>query len=416
MAIRRGFAKVKEAKESSGKGGGGDGLRFMLKDGGTAIVRFYGDFESQQDPVVGVTHYVRRLPPGKQYHNCTDNLPEGADNPGCVFDHLIAQGDKGVKKQQRAYFFLKDLRKVHKLEGEVRILKPGIPVVPGRTYKNDDYITTKYPPCYAPKRVCPYCSQGNVAQIEGWRHWELAVQYADQLLNQQSAIREMCKSCAGRDEEGNGTIQVVRYLCGNQEVTWADGSTSPCGQPIDYDPARGQPVASCSTCNQTLPPLEEIACANCDAPARCDLQDFLFKVTRTGGGTDTTYNFEPVQQKSPTEEDIAEAASKRPDFEAMLQPEAPELQAAHLGIPSPFHTPGHGATQYGGVGPARPGGPPQQRPGGLPHAAPQAAAPQIRKLGIKTNGSAPAPPKLGPPKLRATAPVQEEEVDYGSYE
>ena len=400
MAIRRGFAKVKEAKESGGRGSGDAGLRFIVKDGEAAIVRFYGDFESQNDPVVAVTHYVRRLPMGKQYHNCTDNLPDGSTNPGCVFCHLIGQGDKGVKKQQRAYFWVKDLRKQHKLDSEVRILKPGVPLVPGKQYKPDDYTSTKYPFCSAPKRVCTYCTQGNPPLINGYRYWELAVQYADQLLNQQSAIRDICQ-CGARDEEGNGTIQVTQYLCGN------------CQQPVNYNPAAGHPVAQCAGCKHTVAPLEEIACTTCENPTRCDLQDFLFKVTRTGGGTDTTYNFEAVQQKSPTEEDLKEANDKRPDFEAMVQPEAPELQAAQLGIPSPFHTPGHGATPYGG---AKPGGVPQRRPDVA--SPPPAAGP--RKLTV--NGQPSGPPKLngGIRKLIAprklTAAPQAEEVDFSSYE
>lgn len=382
MPIRRGFAKVKEAKETGGRGGNFS-LRFALKDGESAMVRFYGDFENQLAPVVGVQHYVHRLAQGHQYHYCTDNLPEGADNQGCVFCHMQNQGDKGIKKQQRAFFWLKDYRKVHKLDQEVKILKPGIPRIPGRQYAASDYVTTKYPPCTAPKSPCAYCKQGNKAEINGYREWELAVQYADQLVSQQASIRDYCK-CGGRTEDNSGTIQVSRYLCGYLDE---DGNMA-CGEEVDFDPNRGHPVAQCGSCGQTTAPLEEISCSTCDSPMRCDLQDFVFKVTRTGEKMDTTYNFEAVQQKTPSEEDLKEAFEKMPDFEAKLQPEAPELQAAALGVPSPFQTPGHGAQGYA------------RRPG----AAPAAAGP--RKLGINTGG----PQKLG----RATPPPEpeEEEIDY----
>lgn len=383
MALQRGFAKVKEIKEQGGKGGGG-GLRFMIGDGESAVVRFFGDFENQQDPLVGVTHYVRRLPTGKQYHNCTDNLPEDS-NTNCVFCHMISQGDKGIKKQNRAFLWLKDYRKVHKLENEVRILKPGVTFVPGRVNKADDYTSTKYPPCSAPKRVCSYCKQGNQAAVNGYRHWELAIMYADMLVSQQASIRDFCR-CGAKDEEGNGTIQVTRYLCSNPD----------CMEEVSFDPNQGRPVVQCGSCKQTLPPLEEISCSACDSPARCDLQDFLFKVTRTGSGTDTTYNFEPVQFKLPTQEELDEAMKDKPDFEAMLQPEPPELQASALGIPSPFHTPGHGARSYGAQ--------PQQ-------------APQ-RRLGVQTNGNAPARP-AGPPKLgagRVPKLVQQPVSDEVEYE
>lgn len=379
MALKRGFAKVKEIKEAGGKGSGG-GLRFRIGDGESAIVRFFGDFENQQDPIIGVNHYIRRLAIGSQYHNCTDNLPEGS-NQNCVFCHVMHQGDKGIKKQNRAFLWLKDLRKVHKLEQEVRVLKPGVVFRPGVANSDTDYTTTKYPPCSAPKRICAYCRQGSVPMANGFRSWELAVTYADMLVSQQTAIRDMCK-CGAKDEEGNGTIAVSRYLCSNPE----------CMSEVDFDPNQGRPVAGCGSCGQTLPPLEEITCANCDSPQRCDLQDFLFKVTRTGSGTDTTYNFEPVQFKPPSQEDIDESISSKPDFEALLQPEAPELQASKLGIPSPFHTAGHGAQTY-------------------------AAAP-ARRVSFGMAAPQPTPARLGPPKLMmprrlaAPQPVETSEVDY----
>jgi hypothetical protein len=333
MAIRRGFAKVKEAKENN-SGGNRSTLTFKLGDGESAHVRFYGDFENQMDPIVGVQHYVHRLPKGRQYHQCSDNLPDGDVSP-CVFCYAQNQGDKGIKKQNRAYFWLKDFRKVHKLDQEVRVLRPGVVRVPGKSYSDSDYTTTKYPPCVAPKAPCQYCKQGNKSEVNGYRVWELAVQYAEQLVSQQAAIRDYCK-CGARSEENGGTIQITRYLCGNPE----------CGEEVDFDPNRGHPVAKCVSCRQTHPPLEEIVCTACESPERCDLTDFVFKVTRSGGGTDTTYNFEAAQQKSPTKEDLEEAAKTRPDFDKMLRPEAPEMQASVLGIPNPYPTAGHGAGRY----------------------------------------------------------------------
>lgn len=410
MAIRRGLQKVKEIKETQSSGGGNHGLRFVIFAGETAIVRFYGDFEGQNMPILAVTHYGHHLPRGQQYHNCTSNL-ENSDVP-CVFCHVIDKmGNKDIKRQNRAYFWLKDFRKIHKLENEVQILKPGVPFVPGKRYAAEDYTKTKYVPCSAPKRICSYCNQGGPPQINGYRHWELANQYADMLVSQQAAIRDNCR-CGAKDEEGNGTIQVVQYICGNQNVQWADGSVSPCGQPVDFDPNQGRPVAFCGTCNQTLPPLEEIGCTHCENPERCDLQDFLFKVTRTGDKKDTVYNFEPLQFKPPTAEELAEAQAAEPNWEEMLAPEPPELQASYLGIPSPFHTPGHGAQEYTQAAPRpvaqRPTAPQAPRLGGPPTVPPRTVAPPVQRVQIGTPRlQAPkplTPPKLGAPKMLSAPP------------
>lgn len=344
MGLRRGLSAVHEMKEQQGSGQD-YANRVVIMPGETALLRLYGDFETDQDPIIGTVHYVKRLPKGQQYNNCSKN--NGDDNARCVFCYVReSEGnrkkDDGVGAQNRAYFHAEDYRKIHKLDQEVRILKPGVVWKAGVMNKPDDYKMTKYPPCLAPKRVCSFCQQGNVAKVGGYRYWELSVTYADQLVSQQNELRTFCK-CGARTENGEGTICVNQYLC------------SGCNSPVEFYPEQGKPVVYCSHCRQTLQPLEEISCSNpdCSGAQRCSLQDFFFRVTRNGEGTDTTYNFEPVHPcKPPSEEKLAEAAEHRPDFEKILSAEPPEMQAALLNIPVPpgFESIGHGAQQYNQAG------------------------------------------------------------------
>jgi hypothetical protein len=263
-----------------------------------------------------------------------------------------SKGDKGIGAGVRAYFQVKDFRKYHGLEQEVRVLKPGIELRPGKMPRAEDFVMTKYPSCRAPNRVCEFCRGGSEAKVSGFRHWELSTTYAEQLIGQQTSLRNFCK-CGAIDEDGvSGTIQVMQYLC------------SECNSPVEFYPERGIPLAGCAACGKSLPPLEEVACTACENPQRCDIPDFLFRVKRTGGGTDTAYNFEAILPcKLPSEEELAEAEKEKPDWEAMLAPLPPEMQASLLGLPnSPFQTPGHGASTYAAPAAKTPPRPAQQAP------------------------------------------------------
>lgn len=330
MGLQRGLAAVREAKQQS-EGRRGDARRFFIKGGETAVLRFFGNFEGGDDPVIGKMHYVKRLK-GAEYQACGENADEHA---GCVFCYLKENSkDKGISTSGRAYFSIKDYRKYHKFEQERRVLRPDFAFAPGRQPRPQDYLQTKYPWCQGGKRPCEFCKEGNDALVMGFRYWELATGYADMLVNQQATLRGYCL-CGARDEEGNGTIYTTQYLCAK------------CGEAVDFDPAQSV-VANCS-CGQTLCPNEEIACTGCEEPRRADLQDFLFRVSRIGDGQQTNYNFEPIHPvRPPSPEELEDWEKNKPDFVAICAPQASELQAATLGLPqSPFVTPGHGAKTYG---------------------------------------------------------------------
>lgn len=344
MAVRKGLRAVREAKEQMNRSGNNNPFTFRLQSGESAVVRFFGDFEGEEDPAICDRHYVKRFERVSNlqaYQWCGDN-----NGRKCVYCHVKDAGDKGVSKSPIANFFIYDKRKSHKFEDKQKIVKTGRKPRPGRPLTDQDYYYTKYPMCIGGKRPCHFCKQGNEARPIGFRHWPLATMFAEHVVALQETIREYCK-CGARDDSGEGTIVVRRYLCANPE----------CGVELDFNPDLGQGVALCAQrspggslvgCGQTLPPLEEIECTECDSPYRTDLQDWWVRVTRTGEKKTTGYNFETIPPCSPVDDDIYEEAVKRwPDWEKVTGGDPPEIQAQNLGIPNPFGgTSGHGSTGY----------------------------------------------------------------------
>ncbi len=391
MALARGLNAVRQAKTNNDKGRG-DARRFFLRGGETAVMRFWGNFEGEEDPIIAKKHYVKKLEKvGNAYHFCGQNADEHA---GCVFCHLRdAQKDKGISLSEVAFFVVKDYRKYHKMEADVRTLKAEYQFNPQRPPTEKDYITTKYPACTNGKRPCEFCKV-NQAQLQGFRYWELATGYADMLVSQQATLRGYCL-CGSRDDEGNGTIYVSQYLCGN------------CNAQVDFDPAQGKPVASCHACRHTVGPNEELACTGCEEPRRADLQDFLFRVTRIGDGQQTNYNFEPIHPvRPPTQEEIDEYTKFRPDFAELCAPDASEIQAAALGLTgSPFATPGHGAQEYRSQ-------PPVRAPSGSAAQGFQPAGRVAAAVPGRTGAPKPPAPTRGGFKVpKLSAPTV---VDYGT--
>ncbi len=372
MPLVRGLAKVRESKQESDNRKG-DARRFMINTGESRILRFFGNFENNEDPIMAAVHYVKRLPKGQQYQQCGKN---DDSHPGCVLCHL-QPSDKGIGwPNLRAYFWIRDYSKYHKMDAAVNVIKASYVQQVGKAPKPSDYYETKYPACTATRtRQCEWCKMGNTAIDNGFKYWELATKYADGLVSQQAALREYCL-CGARDEEGGHTLYVTQYLCSNPK----------CNAEVEFDPLSGNVVVACGHCRKTLTPTEVLACtAECGNPRRADLQDFLFKVTKTGDEQSTNYNFEPIHPvRPPTEEELAESNEKKPVWEDLVRPDPAEVQAKNLGLPeSPIKTPGHGATAYGGAKPAPgPSAAPQTR---VAPAAPKGppAAPAKKKFSFK---------------------------------
>jgi len=392
----RGMSAVRAAKDKMGGGGGGGKRIFTLADGEEALCRFFGDFEGDQDPVVKLDHFVKRLNGREKFNTCSHEFtPEGDETGECVFCYARdVLKDKGIGKSPRAGFFLKDYRFKHYLETPTRVLKPGYKVIPGKQLPATAYEETKYPFCSAPARPCRFCKEGNERKPAGYAPWKLALQYTEQLLDQQYSLRNFCQ-CGAMTDGGEGTISVANYHCGNPD----------CGAEVEFYPDEGQAVVQCQTCGEVLPPIEAIVCSACESAARADLQHFIFRVKRTGDGKSTSYNFTPVLPlQLPTDEELEEAEKYKPDWDEEFKVDSLDEQARRLGIPNPFVS--HAA-------PGRPAQPAGPRPAGavsygsVPARPAPVAAP---KIAVPAPGHAwqPRPPVKAPvaaPKIGAPKPL-----------
>lgn len=328
MALRRGFAAMREATEESkqrqeGSGGGNYPLR--LSDGESTVLRFYGIFDGPKadTPTIYRNHYVKRLQGSQQYQNCGANTGQP-----CVYCDFVKSNPKTISTSDRALFFVENQKLIHKLDEKVRVLKHGAQKNKNGEYDSNAYKETKYVPCSRPAKPCRHCTNGVPREKDGFRWWELSAGHADSLVAKKEVIGMFCRSCCAVDD-GNGTIVITQYRCGKKG----------CGKPVNFDPDSGALTAKCRACKNTLPPLEDIECSNCDNPVRCSIDDFAWLVTRVGGGTDTTYSFDfKLPPKPASDEDKAAAAERREkmDEEGQVKPKPTHEQARSLNVPDPF--------------------------------------------------------------------------------
>jgi len=334
MGFRQGKQAQDAARPRGGSGGGGNnGRKLILFDRESAIGYIFGDIENDKAPEYFDGHFIERLQPGKQQQVCGDGV-EG--HAGCVFCHCKNKnGDRNINNNSRGALAFDDRSPFHKLEKEVRVLRTG--AQPGST-KADDYRTTKYPACKGARRGCQFCAGGSEISYGGYKFLELTASHFDALIAQKEDVRSICRSCGKTDEvDGGGTIQVASYSCPH------------CQAELD---APNNGVSKCRACKLTLVPVETLSCSACgetDAQ-RAMFGDFLWKITHVGSGKNTRYTFERVKFAPLSQEEIDkadEAGMYDPKtVQNAFQPLSSEQQAALLGIPSPFQTEGHGASEY----------------------------------------------------------------------
>lgn len=381
--IRRGtqaHQQYEEQNKRSSSGGAGS-YPLRMKAGETKILRFFGNFNNQEDPVSVDMHYCKALEASKQaYQYCGDQT--------CVFCYVAKSGNKSVGLPSSSFWlYCKDYSLSHKLDSETRVLKPGYRPQPGVAPPPSAYEVTKYPACLAPKRPCPYCRDGNTARHGGYRPFKLSSMHAGDLMTQIEAAKAWCASCL------NESIVVTSYACAN------------CGLAVEIG-ADG--MAECDSCRYTLPPNEVIDCSSCDNPLRCDLSMFKVSATRTGDGQSTGYNFSLITPPEPSDqEELDEAAKYKPDWDQMLKPLSPDAQAALLQVPNPFAqrgAPGPRAQGYSQAAvvaprqaPAAKAAPPTVQPRQAP---PRAAPPVVRR------------PPVIPPRSVGSADSLDSEVEY----
>jgi len=396
MGLVRGLAAAREIQEQNKTRRSSGSRQLFLKSGEEAVLRYFGDFEGQQDPVASRNHFVKRLQGADRYNNCGKN-----NDAPCVFCYLGDHGDKGIGGcgggPNRQNFYVKDYRRQHRLDQEVRVLKAGYIMTPGKAPPAEAFELTKYPPCNGPNKPCQWCKQGSEAVDGGFMPFSLAPQYADQLVSLQARLRDYCR-CGALAEGNVSTLWVSQYLCGN------------CNAEVEFYPENGNPTVKCDACNHVLPPLEVISCTNEDGhseefpPQRADLQDFKVRTSKTGSEKSTSFNFEPIfPMDPPTEEELEKAKEYWPKWEEILAGDPPEMQAAKLGVQNPFgQTEGHGAKAYGKPSPNQQNAtrvPPKAA--APPTAAPKPAAPAPRPMPSHPSATRPAAPQA----LKAPTPA-----------
>jgi hypothetical protein len=323
MGLIRGQGALKAMRDAAPKKGGSGGMTLRIGDGEKAIVRFWGTFEggdAAPDPVYAKKHNRRRVDGSTEYEWCGQNDDAHAGCSYCYVGDAQSAAERngvgGIKTQTIGLLYVKDYRKQHKFDTEV---------------KGPDGKPTKYPPCNAPK-PCQYCRLNNEARPRGYMPFELNEWFMGDFKSWIINIGTFCL-CNGRDENNSGPIYPTRTYCADCE---ADVEVNENG------------LARCPNCKTTKVPTEEIACLCCDNPQRATIQDAIFGVLRTGKGTNTKYGFELVRIEPPSAEEIEEAMKYEPKWESHCKPKSSEEQAQQLGLPeSPFHTEGHGAKPFG---------------------------------------------------------------------
>jgi hypothetical protein len=334
MGLQRGFNAAAGMKNVS-RGGNQNAHQHFMRDGQVTLARFWGSFETQEAPVYSKKHFIKRLNGADAHMQCGDN-----SDSHCVPCYFKERKDKGISLSAVANFFIKDYAKYHKLEAEVKALKPTFIPGPGRVATAEDYEMTQYPTCLLTRtRQCPYCQQGNEAKDRGFKWFALSEGHATPLINKAAELRDYCR-CGGIDNSGDvpgPTLSVVSHYCPE------------CSEDFDfYAPEQG--VVVCKHCHETVAPLELLNCSNedCPGPERCDVQDYMFRIRRIGASTDTTYAFDPIFPcRPPTKEELDLYEKVKPNWEELLAPLPPEVQAQKLNVPNPFPpSGGHGAVSY----------------------------------------------------------------------
>ena len=331
--VAKGMAAMAAAKNKMGSGGGSSNNVLTLKVGQTVIGRFFGDFENDEAPIVVLRHYIKGLSGADAYQVCAFSLDENGTevlaegHEGCAVCYASSSlGKKNISRSPNAVFFVKDYSRYHSLDQEVRFLKPGVFVQPGKPAPATAYEQSKYPPCSAPRKPCQFCKEGKESKERGYKPFPLALQFAQQITGQIPELSQHCR-CGAKTEDGSPSLTVQGYWCPE------------CNNMLDdYFPESGSHT-QCPNCSTTVVPNELLQCCGCENPERAKLQDYKFQMTKTGEKKSTNYTFTPIYPPNPpTEEELELAAKYTPDWSkaSVSSPKSADEQSRLLSIPNPF--------------------------------------------------------------------------------
>lgn len=175
-------------------------------------------------------------------------------------------------------------------------------------------VTRKFFSCKKPQ-PCDLCASGNERKREGKRFWDMAVKHAQDLQEANRKLAKRCGSCGGV-----GLLSVSGHECAS------------CGEPIQVPPEAAKVV--CPGCREEVTITEQLTCSNsCAHPKRRTITDCWVEVRRIGGGTNTSYSYDP-EPPSALEGDDAQVAPY--DFRQQKRPKEAAEVAAQLGMKNPL--------------------------------------------------------------------------------
>ncbi len=283
--------------KAKGEGGGNfkAGRRFVLKDGESVDVRF---LVNENEPYIFKEHYIANV---RRYLICAEDASREGKHTGCVPCFLARTDSKRYKNAARKFSFsVIDSRKYHVIEGDKK----------------------EYKPC-TDDESCKLCRKGNEAKASGIRYWSVPQSLADQIRTfEKESLGKAC-SCGGR-------IKVKEYVCPECDEELEPDDPSEASRCFNCEKSRGKKKPF------MVQPEEILVCnKGCKSPKRVSLSDAWVTVSRSGEGTQSTYNF-AVSEVAPLTKEYADSKpvefSGHPDF----QPIASAEQAAICNVNNPF--------------------------------------------------------------------------------
>lgn len=291
---KRGFGAAKEVKAAmdATRGAGGYALNLIIKDGDIIDLVFNG---SVDEPLIGYEHSFKE---GQKFG--TQWCASGHEgHAGCVCCYYNARGDKRFGgKSAKGVFNVVDMRWIHKIKNEVKSRSAG------EGKERFDYF-----PC-TDDISCKLCKQKIARERSGQKVWKLSMQWVQALggLNDSLGKRCMC----------GGKISLVGYKNYKGKIV---------GEiPDGADEAAFEKLVECSKCGEEANPRS--------------IFNTIITVTRTGGGTDTSYNFQPQKDDEiPAWITDGEGTMKAPepyDLDKVVLPTDQMKVAGNMGVEYPF--------------------------------------------------------------------------------
>lgn len=300
MALGRGFGAIKKAKKEAEqrRERTANATRdfFLQGDGASAKVWFNGPSD---EPIIALHHQFKI--DGRFYSELCAYDHDG--HPGCVYCHAEKNGDKRISKPKQVVIFnVFDTRWVHKRKNAEKTEKAG-----GKFDKFDWFDCKGDPdndePDKSDKAACKWCRKGVERVRSGQKKTKFSVTAAGVLDAQNDSAKKKC-ICGGK-------LSLEGYKNGKKHVPDLDD--------VD-DPENWEPVYECRKCEDPAP--RSIRC--------CPVE-----ITRSGSGTNTSYNFIPVWDEMGDPPDYVQEAEII-ELEEVLVPKSADEMAEQIGVKNPF--------------------------------------------------------------------------------